>query len=227
MISGVYPIIFPTILLLHRSLLYSNQMAPQLSHFSLKKNSSLKQLLPTILWMILAIFFLLLHPSSDYIPKIKNLHPDIFHALSGLDSWKAYGPNGIPVIFKNCASELAHCLVKLFRLWLSTSTYPSCWKFPHIQPVPKKIRHSNSSNYCPLAFIFCLSKAFESVLNKIMRHLSVHNLLADCHYGFWKGQSTGNFPPFRTAWWSSSFSDFSETFAVGLDISKAFHRIWH
>ena len=30
---------------------------------------------------------------------------------------------------KNCASKLAPCLVKLFCLCLSTSTYPSCWKF--------------------------------------------------------------------------------------------------
>ena len=67
-------------------------------------------------------------PPSDYfIPKIKILYQDVFQALSGLDSRKTYGPDGIsPVVLKNCASELAHCLVKLFRLCLSTSTYPSC-----------------------------------------------------------------------------------------------------
>ena len=59
--------------------------------------------------------------------RIKILHYEVFHALSGLDSRKAYGPDGIPpVVLKNCASELAPCLVKLFRLCLSTSTYPFC-----------------------------------------------------------------------------------------------------
>ena len=117
-------------------------------------------------------------------------------------------------------------MVKLFRLCLSTFTYPFCWKFAHIQPVPKNGDRSNPSNYCLIALISCLSKAFESLLNKIMRHLSAHNLLSDCQYGFRKGRSTGDLA-FLTESWSSSFRDVSETFAVGLDISKAFDRVWH
>ena len=94
---------------------------------------------------------------------------------------------------KNCASELAPCLVKLFRLSLSASTYPSCWKLAHILPVPHKGDRSNFSNYHPIALNSCLSKAFKSVHNKkIMSHLSAHNLLSDCQYGFRKGRSTGN-----------------------------------
>ena len=83
---------------------------------------------------------------------------------------------------------------------------------------------SNSSNYRPIALIFCLSQAFEFVLNnKIMRNLSAHNLLSDCQYDFRKGRSTGNLA-FLTESWSSSFRDFGETLAVGLDISDAFDR---
>ena len=84
-----------------------------------------------------------------------------------------------------------------------------------------------SSNYRPIALVFCLSKAFESVFNiKIMKHLSAHNILTDCKYGFQKGWSTGDLA-FLTKSWSSSFRDFGETFAVGLDISKIFDRVWH
>ena len=111
---------------------------------------------------------------------------------------------------------------------VSTSTYPSCWKFAHIQPVPKKGDRSNPSNYCHIALISYLSKAFESVLNeKIMSHLSAHNFLSDCQYGFRKGRSIGDFFAFLTESWSSSYRDSGETFAVGLDISKAFDRVWH
>ena len=71
-------------------------------------------------------------------------------------------------------------------------------------------------------------KAFESVLNKkIMWYLSAHNLLSDCQYGFQKGRSTGDILIFLTESWSSSFKDFGESFAIGLDISKAFDRVWH
>ena len=125
-------------------------MVQQLSHFSLKLNSSLKSFLLTLLWMILSIFLLLLHPLN----KIKILYYDVLKALSGLDSRKAYGLDGVlPVVLKNCASELTHCLVKLFRLCFSTSTYPSCWKFAHIQLVLKKDDRSKPSNYRPLADI--------------------------------------------------------------------------
>ena len=165
--------------------------------------------------------------SSDYfIPKIKNFHYDIFHVLSGLNSQKTYGLDGVAsVIFKNCAYELAHCLVKLF-VCVSTSSYP-CWKSALIQPVPKKGDHSNSSNYCPIALISCLSKACKSAhIKEIMRHLSAYNILSNCQYGFWKDWSTGDLA-FLTESWSSSFRVFGETFAVSLDISKAFDVVWH
>ena len=202
-ISGIQRVLSLTILLLHLFLLYFNQMAPKLSLLSLKLSSSLKSLLPILLWMILGIFLLLFHLLTTSIKikiKIKILHYDVFQALSGLDSLKAYGPDGVPpVVLKNCASELAHCLVKLFRLCLSTSTYLSCWMFAHIQPIPKKGDHSNSSNYRPITLICYLFKTFESVLNKkIMRHLLAHNLLSDCQHGFRKGRSTGDLIAFVT-----------------------------
>ncbi len=61
-------------------------------------------------------------PSNSFMPVIKTLPNEVFYALSGLNPQKAYGP----IILKNCASVLTPCLVKLFRLCLSTSTFPSC-----------------------------------------------------------------------------------------------------
>ena len=169
-------------------------------------------------------------PASDcLLPVIKILKNDVFHALSGLNPQKAYGPDGVPpIVLKNCASVLTPCLVKLFRLCLSTSTFPSCWKYAYVHPVPKKGDRSNSSNYRPIALLSCLSKAFESILNrKLLKHLSTSNLLSDHQYGFRKGRSTGDLLAFLTDSWSSSLSRFGETFAVALDISKAFDRVWH
>ena len=77
-----------------------------------------------------------------------------------------------------------------------------------------------------MALISGLSITFQFVLNKkIMRHLSAHNLFSDCQYGFRKGWS-GDLA-FLTESWSSSFMDFGKTFAVNLDVSKAFDRVWH
>ncbi len=98
-------------------------------------------------------------PSDSFMPIIKILPNVVFYALSGLNPQKAYGPDGVPpIILKNCASELTPCLVKLFRLCLSTSTFPSSWKYAYVQPLPKKGDRSNPSNYRSLALLSCLSK---------------------------------------------------------------------
>ncbi len=65
------------------------------------------------------------------------------------------------------------------------------------------------------------------VNRKFLKHLSSFNLLSDHQYGFRKGRSTGDRLAFLSDSWSSSLSCFGETFAVALDISKAFDRVWH
>lgn len=56
------------------------------------------------------------HSPSDFtMLVITILNNDVFHALSGLDIRRAYGPNGLhPIILKNCASVLTSYLVKFF-----------------------------------------------------------------------------------------------------------------
>ncbi len=158
------------------------------------------------------------------MPVIKILKNDVFYALSDINSQKSYGPDGVPPItLKNCASVLTTCLFKLFRLFLSASTFPSCWKYAFAQPVPKTGNRSNPSNYPPIALDSCLSKAFESILiQNTPKHLSISNLLSDRQYGFRKRRSAGDL-----LWSSSSLNRFGETFSVALNISKAFDRVWH
>ncbi len=97
-----------------------------------------------------------------------------------------------------------------------------------MQPVPKKGDRSNPSNYRPIALLSCLSKAFETILNrKIHKHLSASNLLSDRKYGFRNGCSISDLLVFLSNYWSSSLSSFKETFAVTFDMSKAFNRVWH
>ncbi len=163
------------------------------------------------------------------MPVIKVLKNDVFYTLSGLNPRKAYEPDGVPpIVLKNCSSVLSPCLVSLFRLCLSKSIFPSCWKYAYTQPVPKKGDCSNPSNYRPIALLSCLSKAFETIFNKwFLKHLSTFNLLSDHQYGFRKERSTGDLLAFLTDSWSSSLSRFGEIFSVALDISKAFDRVWH
>ena len=131
-------------------------MVPQLSFLSLKLNSSLKPLLSTLLWMILGIFLLLLHPLTTSSLKLK------FFIMT-------FSMLSLALILGRLTVRMETLLLfskTVLPSLLSTSTYPSCWKFAYNQPVPKKGDRSNPSNYLPTALIFCLSKAFKSVLNK-------------------------------------------------------------
>ncbi len=230
--SGILSKISPPALLLHLSLL----------------SITVTAVLPSLLYLKLNSFFFFSQtfcnnstlddsghippthpPSNSCMPVIKILHNDIFYALSDLNPQKAYGPDGVPpIVFKNWGFVLKPCLVKLFRLCLSTSTFPSCWKYVFIQAVPKKGDRSNPSNYRPIAFFSCLSKAFESILNRnIQNHLSISDFLSDRQYGFRKGRSAGHLLSLPTDSWSSSISRFGETFSFALDISKVLDRVWH
>src|SRR6201990_502230 len=163
------------------------------------------------------------------MPIIRISSKDVTSALSELNTKKAYGPDDIPpVVLKTCASKLAPCLGKLFRLCLSTSTFPSCWKRALIQPVPKKGDPFQPSNYRPISLTSVLSKVFESILNrKIWKHLNSSNLISDRQYGFRKERSTGDLLSLLSDSWSSALRGFGESFAVALDISKAIDRVWH
>ncbi len=132
------------------------------------------------------------------------------------------------VVLEIYASVLTPCLVKIFRLSVSTSTFHSCWKYAYTQPVPKKVDCSNLSNYSLITLVSCISKGFETIFNsKILKHLSAFKLLSNCQYRFGKGRSPCYLLPFLTNSLSSSLTHFSEIFAVALDMSKAFDRVKH
>src|SRR6201990_752335 len=87
---------------------------------------------------------------------------------------------------------------------------------------------SQPSNYRPISLTSVLSKVFESILNrKIWKHLNSSNLISDCQYGFRKTLSTGDLLLILSDSWPSALQHLGESFAVAIDISKAFDRVWH
>ena len=168
-------------------------------------------------------------PLSHPIPPVIISTQKVRKTLLSLETGKATGPDGIPARFlKEFAEELAPVLCRLFRLILKTEIYPSSWKHPFVQPVPKKGDRSNPSNYRPIALTSTIAKVFESLLNAhFLKHLESIPLLSDHQYGFRKARSTGDLLSYLTHIWSTSLRNFGESFVVALDISKAFDRVWH
>ncbi len=76
-----------------------------------------------------------------------------------------------------------------------------------------------------LLYFLVFLKLIKLSFNKwFLKHLSSLNLLSDRQYGVSEESTTGDL---LANSWSSSLSYFGETFAVALDISKAFVRVWH
>ena len=129
---------------------------------------------------------------------------------------------------KECASELALPLTKLFSHSFKCGKVPSSWKFAQVQPVAKPGDSSNPANYRPISLLPVISKVMERLINKsIMSFLRHHKLLSDRQYGFQSQRSTADLLSVLFQSWSDALDSGSEVRAVSLDISKAFDKVWH
>ena len=149
--------------------------------------------------------------------------------LERLETNKATGPDGVPSrILKRFAGIFAHILTKIFTLSYNTGNFPSTWKCANVQPVPKKGDKTDPRNYRPISIISVMSKVFEKYVNDhIVRYLEDNKIISDTQYGFRQKRSTGDLLNYVSHLWSLAIDNYGETFAIALDISKAFDMVWH
>ena len=150
--------------------------------------------------------------------------------IKNLDSSKASGPDCIPVVvLKNCGPELSYILAKLFNNCLKESCFPDCWKVSSVVPVFKNVgERSTAKNYRPVSLLSVVSKVFEKLVNnRIVDHLEKCGLFSDFQYGFRSSRSTAGLLTVVSDRITRAFNRSGATQAVGLDISKAFDRVWH
>ena len=150
--------------------------------------------------------------------------------IMNLDSSKASGPDCIlVVVLKNCEPKLSYILAKLFNMCLKESCFPDCWEVSSVVPVFKNVgERSAAKNYRPVSLLSVVSKVFEKLVNnRIVDHLENGGLFSDLQYGFRSSQSTADLLTVVSDRIARSFSRSGATWAVALDISRAFDRVWH
>ncbi|KAG7294932.1 hypothetical protein JYU34_022680, partial [Plutella xylostella] len=128
--------------------------------------------------------------SSNLLSKIILTTDEVLKILSGLDTSKGAGPDGIPSCFvKSCSKELVLPLTIIFNKSLSSGIFPQVWKNAYIVPIHKSDDKSQCSNYRPISILNCFAKIFESL---IFEHIYSHinsNIVKQQH-GFVRGKST-------------------------------------
>ena len=144
--------------------------------------------------------------------------------ITSLDSTKASGPDCIPmVVLKNCQPELSYILAKLFNIFPKESCFPDCWKVSLVVPVFKNVRKRSTAENCrPVSLLSVVSKVFEKLVNnRIVDHLEKCVLFSDFQCGFRSSRSTADL---MTVVRDRIARVFNRSWAVALDISKAFDR---
>ena len=155
---------------------------------------------------------------------------DIFKNLIDLNAHGGVDPNGIfPLFLKKLARVFAPKLSKLFRILLSSGSFPKEWRCANITPIPK----GNSctqfpSDYRPISITPVLSKLYERLLSrKLDRYVESNNLLPATQFGFRRGLGTCDALLTLVHDLQSGLDSRSEARVVSLDFSSAFDLVNH
>ena len=149
--------------------------------------------------------------------------------VMNLDLSKASGPDCIPVVvLKNCEPELSYILAELFNKCVKEYCFPDCWKVSSVVPVFKNVgERCTAKIYCPVSLLSVVSKVFEKLVNdSIVDHLEKCGLFSDFQYGFRSSQSIADLLTVVSDRIGRAFNRSGATWAVALDISKAFDRVF-
>ena len=96
-------------------------------------------------------------------------------------------------------------------------------------PVFKNVgERPTAKNYHPVSLLSVVSKVFEELINnRVVDHLGNCGLFSVFQYGFRSSWSTADLLTVVSDRIARAFNRSGPTWAVALDISKAFDRVWH
>ena len=157
--------------------------------------------------------------SQDGIAKI----------IQNLDPNKAHGHDNISIrMLKICGSSIYKPLEMIFKQCIETGVFPSEWKKANIVPIHKKGDKQTLENYSPVSLLPICGKILERLIFNVMFNFFIENkLISSDQSGFKPGDSCINQLLSITHEIYESFDVGLEARSVFLDISKAFHKVWH
>jgi hypothetical protein len=125
-------------------------------------------------------------PLPGALPMETITPHEVEAALMRMASWKAPGPDALPVVvWQQIWPTVKHWVVEIFQASLRFSYFPSAWKVAKIVVIPKGGRDpSLPKSYRPISLLATLGKALEAVVaNRISALVEKHQLLPPNHFG--------------------------------------------
>lgn len=105
---------------------------------------------------------------------------------------KSCGPDNItPRMLKELVDIMSGPITLLLKRTLAEGVIPNDWKKANVSPIFKKGSRNHASNYRPISLTSIICKLMETfVKQKLLAHLTEHNLLSSKQHGFISGRST-------------------------------------
>lgn len=94
-----------------------------------------------------------------------------------------------PITVRDCRYSLALPIYILFKLSLSSSSFPTLWKTSYIQPIFKSGDRSNVENYRPISILSGIPMFFDKILATKINCYFKYIFINEQH-GFGPGRST-------------------------------------
>ena len=167
--------------------------------------------------------------TAKSLDKVVFKPKDIRRLLQHLIPDKATGPDLIPTrVLKECSSELASPLCRLFHLCFSHSLFPNQWKTASVTPIDKRNSKTDPTKYLPISLLSNISKIMEAAVQKqLQRYLLSNNLISNRQFGFRPGHSTSDLLNILSQRWNNTLDQSNEVCVIALDIKGAFDKVWH
>ena len=168
--------------------------------------------------------------TTSFLSFVSIKESDILSILKSLDANKAHGHDDISIrMLKLFSTSILKPCKLLFENCLRTGIFPGQWKKANIVPIQKGDKQL-LKNYRPVSLLPICGKVFERIIfNDLYKDFKENNLLSPHQSGFIPGDSCVQQLIAITHEGYKSFdcSPSLEVRGVFLDISKAFHKVWH
>jgi hypothetical protein len=154
---------------------------------------------------------------------------DVMKDLQMLDPYKSAGLDNLdPSFLKLSAPIIANPITSLFNLSIVSSEIPKDWKTAAVIPLFKGGDTLDPNCYRPISILPCLSKVFESQINKQMiKHFESHNTLFAMQSGFRAGHGCTSATIKVLNDIISAIDKRHYCAAVFIDLAKAFDSVDH
>ena len=171
-------------------------------------------------------------PSGEPLPEMDAIEiseEGVEKLLKNLNLHKAGGPDGLPAkVLKECASEIAPYLTKIFQKSLQEGNVPDDWRQACVAATFKKGDRHSAANYRPVSLTSLCCKLQEHILtSNIRKHLSKHEILTNSQHGFRERRSCETQLLTLVHELASNMDKGTRTDLIILDFAKAFDKVPH